>query len=379
MARWAMSASLPAACSICSAKLRTPGVGRKPSIESGAASMYRSTAALCTPTTSMRDCLEIWAEAGGAKRAGTSRAAARRNGRMEHSWMAGEDSGDVRGNWRRIGDMASAGTPAPGRRVHSPDGRLRPDRRPLRPRRTLSRPARRGLLRRCGPGGRVAGPGNRLRHRPGADSHRARRRRHRRARLLTRHAGGLPALPRGAAGRGALARPAGRGRHAVVRSRQAVHARHGAVPAVPAPGHDRGAARLPRHDPPASRPGRQADPRPLQPVPRGAHAAGGGALPAPDAEFTSPDGRQVTRRYRITARDLAAQVNHVEMLYEITYPDGREERLVHAFSMRWLYRFEAEHLLARAGYRVEQVYSGYDRSPFGSSYPGELILVAGRT
>ena len=104
-----------------------------------------------------------------------------------------------------------------------------------------------------------------------------------------------------------------------------------------------------------------------------------GELSAPDAEFTSPDGRQVTRRYRITARDLAAQVNHVEMLYEITYPDGREERLVHAFSMRWLYRFEAEHLLARAGYRVEQVYSGYDRSPFGSSYPGELILVAGRT
>jgi SAM-dependent methyltransferase len=103
-----------------------------------------------------------------------------------------------------------------------------------------------------------------------------------------------------------------------------------------------------------------------------------GEVSAPDAEFTLPDGRRVTRRYRITARDFAAQVNHVEMLYEIIHPDGREERLVHAFSMRWLYRFEAEHLLARAGYRVEQVYSGYDRSPFGSRYPGELILVASR-
>jgi hypothetical protein len=35
-------------------------------------------------------------------------------------------------------------------------------------------------------------------------------------------------------------------------------------------------------------------------------------------------------------------------------------------------------LLARSGFEVENVYSGYDRSPFGSAYPGELILVARR-
>ena len=56
--------------------------------------------------------------------------------------------------------------------------------------------------------------------------------------------------------------------------------------------------------------------------------------------------------------------------------DGRTERLVHSFTMRYLFRYEAEHLLVRAGFDIVTVYSGYDRSPFGSSYPGELILVA---
>jgi len=46
--------------------------------------------------------------------------------------------------------------------------------------------------------------------------------------------------------------------------------------------------------------------------------------------------------------------------------------------MRYFFRFEAEHLLARAGFRVEHVYADYDKSPYGSKYPGELIFVAGK-
>jgi hypothetical protein len=58
------------------------------------------------------------------------------------------------------------------------------------------------------------------------------------------------------------------------------------------------------------------------------------------------------------------------------HPDGREERLVHAFPMRYLFRFEAEHLLARCGFAVESIYADYDKTPYGSKYPGELIFVA---
>lgn len=97
----------------------------------------------------------------------------------------------------------------------------------------------------------------------------------------------------------------------------------------------------------------------------------------PESEYMMPDGRRVVRRFKIGSRDRAAQINQVELYYDVTWPDGRTERLTHGFPMRYLFRFEAEHLLARAGFSVQQVYSGYDKKPFGSTYPGELILVAG--
>ena len=96
----------------------------------------------------------------------------------------------------------------------------------------------------------------------------------------------------------------------------------------------------------------------------------------PEAEFQMADGRRVVRRFRIASRDLARQVNEVELIYEVAHPGGRSERLVQAFPMRWIFRFEIEHLLARAGFEVSELYSGYDKSPFGSTYPGELIVIA---
>jgi SAM-dependent methyltransferase len=98
-----------------------------------------------------------------------------------------------------------------------------------------------------------------------------------------------------------------------------------------------------------------------------------------EPEFTLPDGRRVRRTFRIAGHDYLRQVEGVEMYYNVTHPDGRTERLVHAFPMRYLFRFEAEHLLDRCGYTVEALYAGYDRSAYGSTYPGELIFVARRT
>jgi SAM-dependent methyltransferase len=95
-----------------------------------------------------------------------------------------------------------------------------------------------------------------------------------------------------------------------------------------------------------------------------------------EPEFSTPDGRRVLRRHRIVAHDRANQVNHVELIYYVAHPDGREERLVHAFPMRYLFRFEVEHLLARCGFDVEQLYAAFDKSAYGSCYPGDLIFVA---
>jgi SAM-dependent methyltransferase len=100
---------------------------------------------------------------------------------------------------------------------------------------------------------------------------------------------------------------------------------------------------------------------------------------AEEPEFSMPDGRRVTRRHKTVAQDRFSQTNHYELVYYVTHPDGREERLVQAFALRYLFRFEAEHLLARAGFEVEHLYADYDKSAYGSKYPGEMIFVARKT
>ncbi len=95
-------------------------------------------------------------------------------------------------------------------------------------------------------------------------------------------------------------------------------------------------------------------------------------------EITLPDGTCVDRWCRTVTRDYAAQVIHVELIYYVTHPDGRKERLVHAFPMRYLFRYELEHLLWRCGFELEQLYADFDESPYGTRHPCELIAVARR-
>ena len=95
-----------------------------------------------------------------------------------------------------------------------------------------------------------------------------------------------------------------------------------------------------------------------------------------EPEFTTPDGRRVIRRHKTVAQDRASQIGHFELIHYVTHPDGRQERLVQAFPLRYLFRFEAEHLLARAGFEVEHLYADYDKGAYGSKHPGELLFVA---
>ena len=87
----------------------------------------------------------------------------------------------------------------------------------------------------------------------------------------------------------------------------------------------------------------------------------------------------VIRREKIAGRDPIRQVISVELIYYVTTADGRCERLVHAFAMRYFFRYEMEHLLVRAGFVVDAVYGDYQRHPYGTSYPGELIFVVSKS
>ena len=92
-------------------------------------------------------------------------------------------------------------------------------------------------------------------------------------------------------------------------------------------------------------------------------------------EYETADGRRVRISERVAAFHRAEQRNDVEMIFSIKHRDGRQERLVFAWPLRYFFRFEVEHLLARCGFKVAALYGDFDRSPIRGDSP-EMIFVA---
>ncbi len=92
-------------------------------------------------------------------------------------------------------------------------------------------------------------------------------------------------------------------------------------------------------------------------------------------EYRAANGRQVRISERVAAFHRAEQRNDVEMIFQVKHPDGRDERLVFAWTLRYFFRYEIEHLLARCGFRVVRLYGNFDRSPLSDASP-EMIYVA---
>lgn len=90
-------------------------------------------------------------------------------------------------------------------------------------------------------------------------------------------------------------------------------------------------------------------------------------------ELSLPDGRRLRRTFRVLRTRYSEQCNDCELIY---YLDGN--RIVQSFSMRYFFRFELEHLLARSGFKVTALYGGFDRSAFADNSP-EMIFAAVRT
>ena len=94
-------------------------------------------------------------------------------------------------------------------------------------------------------------------------------------------------------------------------------------------------------------------------------------------EYATTDGRQVRITERVAAFHRAEQRNDVEMIFSIRHRDGRQERMVFAWPLRYFFRYEIEHLLARCGFRVTALYGSFDRTPIRDDSP-EMIFVAER-
>jgi SAM-dependent methyltransferase len=92
-------------------------------------------------------------------------------------------------------------------------------------------------------------------------------------------------------------------------------------------------------------------------------------------EYKTADDREVKISERVAAFHRAEQINDVEMIFSVVHPGGRKERLVFAWPLRYFFRYEIEHLLARCGFQVTALYGDFDQTTIRDDSP-EMIFVA---
>ena len=64
-------------------------------------------------------------------------------------------------------------------------------------------------------------------------------------------------------------------------------------------------------------------------------------------------------------------------MYDEVMPDGQLHRILIPFNLRYLFRYEAELLLEKAGFSVEGQHGSWDLEPFESE-SSRMIIVARR-
>jgi len=100
-------------------------------------------------------------------------------------------------------------------------------------------------------------------------------------------------------------------------------------------------------------------------------APGDGAATAELVEWT--EGRRIRWWMTVIGYDRLQQVNECELTYEIIAADGAERRLTETILLRYTFRYELEHLLVRAGFRVVALFGDYDRSSFADESPAMIV------
>jgi len=88
-----------------------------------------------------------------------------------------------------------------------------------------------------------------------------------------------------------------------------------------------------------------------------------------------PDGRKVRRASRMAGFHRNLQYNDIELIYYVTDPDGKTDRFVQSFPMRYFFRYEMEHLLELCGFTVVYLFGDFDKSAYTGDSP-EMIFIA---
>jgi len=101
------------------------------------------------------------------------------------------------------------------------------------------------------------------------------------------------------------------------------------------------------------------------------------------AVFEEPEAPEVrwkdgdTEVVRLTSvkRNPATQVMKVTFRHELSRPGRPPESRTVSTKLRYLFRYEVEHLLARAGFSDIEIFGGFDRRPY-DYFSGETVVVA---
>jgi SAM-dependent methyltransferase len=101
-------------------------------------------------------------------------------------------------------------------------------------------------------------------------------------------------------------------------------------------------------------------------------APGDGEATAELVEWT--EGRRIRWWMTVIGYERLQQGNECEVTYEVIEADGASRRLTETISLRYTFRYELEHLLVRAGFRVVALYGDYDRSPFADGSPAMIVV-----
>ena len=95
-----------------------------------------------------------------------------------------------------------------------------------------------------------------------------------------------------------------------------------------------------------------------------------------DKTFVVPETGHTVQKFVSRSIDISAQHMQVTFCYDEINATGQVQRLVLPFGMRWLYRYELEHILVRSGFVLEHVYGSYDLDAYDSA--AERLLVVAR-
>jgi ubiquinone/menaquinone biosynthesis C-methylase UbiE len=93
-----------------------------------------------------------------------------------------------------------------------------------------------------------------------------------------------------------------------------------------------------------------------------------------EPEFVLPDGTRVVRRKTVVDWDPPAQTLTTRSTFY--FVGQRQQPVVQQHTVRYFFRYELEHLLGRTGFCIDRLDCDFAGTPYGHTYPAEIVVLA---